>query len=207
MLKANEQDGRNRRVFFTADSRFTVTKKADGMATLKGYPITFNTLSDDRGGYKVRILPGSASYAMQTFAVINHDYNFPLATTDTGTLRILPPDDYGVPVEIDLPDVSYARDLQELVAKKIVRGMSFAAIPETVESNEKMEAGQKIVEFCKFTTDEFTVTPIPAFLSATVGIAPKPSDEQKENAAMRLSTLQREQEIRLQRLRLDALKI
>lgn len=198
------------RHLFTRDSHFTVVKKENGMQTLKGYPITFNTLSDDRGGYKVRIMPGSVALAAQVFAVCNHNYDQPLAVTDNNSLRILPADDKGIPVEIDLPDVSYARDMQTLIADKIVKGMSFAAIPETVKSHETTENGQRIVNFDSFTTDEFTVTAIPSFVSTTIDIAPpaaSPSGEEKKNAAMRLCKLEREQTIRLQRLRLDVLNI
>jgi HK97 family phage prohead protease len=197
-----------RRFLFTRESKFALVKAGNGVVTLKGYPIVFNQLSDDRGGYFVRIMPGSPSFVQQMFAVTDHDYGKPLGVSDAGSLRTLPSDSYGVPAEIDLPDTTYARDLVELIDKKIVKGMSFAAIPSSVKSHETIEDGKRIVNFDSFCSDEFTVTAIPAFVGTSIGIVGSgefASEEARKTAAMRLSTLQREQRLRLQRLMLDAL--
>ncbi len=194
---------RENRFIFTRDAKFSIVQRPDGMATLKAYPITFNTLSDDRGGYKVRIMPGSPMQAAQVFAVVDHNFEKPLGVSDVPGLRILPTDDHGIPIEVDLPDTSYARDLQELVAKKIVRGMSFAAIPETVESHETEESGQRIVNFDRFCFDEVTFTAIPAFSSTSVEIKDPTEDEEKCGDAP--ITLQTGHVIRLHKLRLAAL--
>jgi HK97 family phage prohead protease len=198
------------RWLFTREAQFSIVDRGNGMKMLRGYPITFNSLSDDRGGYFVRIMPGSPSFSAQIFAVTDHDYGKPLAVNDAGSLRIMREDGIGIPVEIDLPDVSYARDLQTLIAAKIVRGMSFAAIPETVKSHVTMEGGKKIVNFDSFCADEFTVTAIPAFMTSKIEIADAaaaPTAEEKQNAMMRLSSLEREQRFRLQRLKLESLKL
>src|SRR4051794_26563374 len=116
-----------RRLVFNADARFSL-KKADAatpgkIATLTGYAIVWNALSSDRGGFKVRLLPGSAKFTPNVFALWHHDFSKPLADTASATLRITP-DDFGVKVEIDLPDTSAGRDAEELVETKRVRGMS-----------------------------------------------------------------------------------
>lgn len=103
--------------FFTRDSRFAL-KPADGKpGTLSGYAIVWNALSTDRGGYVVRLRPGSARPAATTFALYNHEYADPLGRLENGTLRIFN-DDTGVRVEIDLPDTQAGRDVATLVPRR-----------------------------------------------------------------------------------------
>src|SRR4051812_16869948 len=106
----------NKREIFTANARLKVTRvtfeKGDGPTvatqgdsaetksgiTLRGYPIVWGQLSDDRGGYRVRLSRGSAFAAPRVLALWCHDSRVVLGNTANGTLRILPDDDYGVPV-------------------------------------------------------------------------------------------------------------
>lgn len=61
-------------------------------------------------------------------ALFNHDPNMLLARQSAGTLR-LSTDSEGLEFELDLPNVSYANDLRELVSRGDVSGASFGFIP------------------------------------------------------------------------------
>ena len=159
-----------RRVIFTADSRFAVAKADGKPVTLSGYALVWNVLSSDRGGYKVRLLPGSATFAEPTLALFHHDFRHVIGNTENGTLRITP-DSYGVKVEIDLPDTSTGRDVYTLVRDKYIRGMSFA-MATSPRGRTVKEDGQEILEAEAFECDEITVTAAPAFTQTTIDIKP-----------------------------------
>src|SRR5206468_3228136 len=128
--------------------------------TLEGYAMVWNTLSSDRGGFRVRLLPGSAKFTPEVHALFHHDFRAILGATGNATLR-LTSDDVGVKVEIDLPDTSTARDVAELVEDQYVRGMSFSMLYDPpVESSTKNEGGIEIMEVSSFTCDEVTVTAV-----------------------------------------------
>jgi HK97 family phage prohead protease len=162
-----------RRQIFTADARLTFAK-ADGdkPAMLTGYAIVWDALSDDRGGYKVRFKKGSPTFTTPTMAYYHHDPRAILGNTANGSLR-LSQDDVGVRVEIDLPDTSTARDVQELVGKKYIGGMSFAMIKLTDYVTSK-ENGVEIMNVTAFTCDEVTVTGIPSFTATSIAVAQDP---------------------------------
>jgi HK97 family phage prohead protease len=180
-----------RRVLYTRDSRFEI---AQGKTiTQTGYALVWNVLSDDRGGYKVRLLPGSAKFTTPTLALYQHDFRDVIGNTENGTLR-LTPDDYGVKVEIDLPDTTTGRDVAELVSKGYVRGMSFSMV-SAPKGETSRENGETILNAEAFEVDEVTVTAIPSFSSTSVEIKPAPAYARISHA------------LELERLRLSAVRL
>jgi len=181
----------NRRIIFTADSQFAVNQ-TDGKRTLSGYALVWNTLSSDRGGYKVRLLPNSATFATPTLALYHHSFKDVIGNSENGTLRHTA-DNHGVKVEIDLPDTQLGRDTLELVKAGYVKGMSFAMV-EAPDGKAVRENGEEIFEASAFVVDEVSITPIPSFTAAQIGV--------KGNFAARAA-----QSLRLQRLRLQNMAI
>lgn len=175
---------KNKREVFSADARLTLsrvtaaatpdttvdgaTQASEPVITLKGYPIVWNVLSTDRGGYKVKLAPGSATFTDPCLALYHHEFRDLLGNTANQTLRILPADDIGIPIEIDLPDTSTAADVAELVEDKYIGGMSFSMVNGFEESTTNEEDGQSVITVTKFTCDEVTVTVIPAFTQTSV---------------------------------------
>lgn len=177
-----------RRHVFTRDAGFSVKRFAaaagdtvEKIATLTGYAIRWNSLSDDRGGYKVRLLPGSAKFFTPTMALFHHNFASVIGNTANGTLRITP-DDVGVKVEIDLPDTTCGRDVEELVENGYVGGMSFAMV-DAPKFTMKEEGGQKIMEVSEFTADEVTVTGVPSFADTSVAVTEDDIPEEGEAIA------------------------
>jgi HK97 family phage prohead protease len=182
----------HRRTIFTADARFAVAAQAEGKPpTLTGYALIWGATSSDRGGYRVRLMPGSAKFATPTLALFHHDFKHVLGTTGNGTLRIAP-DDTGVRVEIDLPDTTTGRDVAELIRRRDITGMSFAMIDKPQGRTVK-EGGVEIFEAESYGVDEITVTVSPAFIETTIDIKRDPAEYAARTA----------QSIKLQRFRLD----
>ena len=94
----------------------------------RGRAIVYDSLSEDMGGWRERIVPGAATRTLgqspDVRFLINHDPNLLLARTAAGTAT-LHEDDAGVMVEADMADVSYARDLAVSLERGDITQMSF----------------------------------------------------------------------------------
>jgi len=169
------------RRLFSADCNFSLATDPDnsGKTVLTGYALKWNTLSCDRGGYFVRLLPNSAQFAPNTYALFHHDWKAPQSSIDTGSLK-LTCDNVGVKIEATLiADTQATRDLKELVAKKLVKGMSFA-IADEPDAKALVEDGKNIIEISRFLCDEVTFCANPAFDDTSVEIK---TDAPAENIA------------------------
>ena len=111
------------------------TKKIVGLAAV------FNKRSQDLGGFVEIIQPGAFRKAIESQsdvrALWNHDSNFVLGRTLSGTLTLKETDD-GLEVEIVPPETNLARDLLESINRGDVSQMSFAFMVR--------EGGQKFTE-------------------------------------------------------------
>src|ERR1700722_602265 len=100
----------------------------DKSMRIGGYAAVFNSLSQDLGGFKERILPGAFARCLRSADVLclfNHDPNQVLGRSTAGTLT-LKEDAAGLYFECSLPNTSVGRDCSEMVARGDVRGCSFA---------------------------------------------------------------------------------
>ena len=135
----------------------TATKK------LVGHASVFNTLSEDRGGYFVMISPGAFLDSIKTDdvrALFNHDPNYVLGRTKSGTLK-MSEDDRGLAIEVDLPDTSFARDLTVLMERGDVSQMSFGGIIRTETRHEDKDATIYVVK--EFQLWDISPVTYPAF--------------------------------------------
>lgn len=193
----------HRRTFFaevTTAQQLAVAPPVEGrlLPMLSGYAIVWNTLSVDRGGYKVRLLPNSARFTPQVHGLWHHEFRDVLGDLETGTLRIFP-DPYGVKVEIDLPNTNAGRDVAELVSTRRVKGMSFAMVDDPKFTTTR-EDGVEIHDVTDFLCDEVTITAIPAFVLATIGVGSVDSTPRPQiGYAARTA-----QSLQFQRLRFDS---
>ena len=92
-----------------------------------GYAAVYNELSEDLGGFREKIKRGFFTPAIgrdDVRALFNHDDNYVLGRTKSGTL-LLEDDKKGLKVEITPPDTTYARDLLNVMKRGDVDQMSF----------------------------------------------------------------------------------
>lgn len=103
------------------------TRDADGKRTLVGYAAVWNSDTTIGDYFVERIAPGAFSKAIggDILALYDHDMGRVLGRTKSKTLR-LSEDNFGLKVEIDIPDTTDGNDLWKLVERGDIAGMSFA---------------------------------------------------------------------------------
>lgn len=120
------------RSFEVSELRF-VEEGDDTPARLEGYAAVFNSESEplprrDGGVFVETIAPNAFERTLRSGreirAFVNHDTNLPIGSTKNGSL-LLDTDERGLKVNIELPNTSYARDLEANVASGLVHSFSF----------------------------------------------------------------------------------
>lgn len=139
---------------------------------IKGYPIVFNTLSEDLGGFRERILPQSVDRSLKADirALVDHDARLVLGRTRSGTLG-LKKDRHGMLANIE-PDmeISYAKDTVRAVSRGDISGMSFGFY--VIEENWHYEEGQTpIREILDMEISEISIVTWPAYIATSVDVA------------------------------------
>jgi len=157
-------------------------KAAAESRTVEGYASVFNSMSEDLGFREV-ILPGAFSDVLDNDvrALYNHDSNYLLARTTSGTLE-LKEDDKGLYYRFEMPNTSYGNDMLELFRRGDLTQSSFGFTVE--KDNWRMEDGQQ-VRYIERVGSLFDVSPVvyPAYASASSGLRsaePKGEGEAEE---------------------------
>jgi HK97 family phage prohead protease len=149
--------------------------------TVEGYASVFNSMSEDLGGFREIILPGAFSEVLDNDvrALYNHDINYLLARTASGTLELWE-DDKGLGYRFEMPNTSYGNDMLELFKRGDLSQSSFGF---TVEKDSwKMENGQH-VRYIERVGSLFDVSPVvyPAYSQASSGL--RSAEPKGESAA------------------------
>jgi hypothetical protein len=126
MSKKPDLNGQEVRSFTAPIER----RAADGKTTVAGYAAVFNDMTEIGDYFRETIAPGAFTETLKTAdvrAYFDHNSGRVLGRKSAGTLRIHE-DERGLAVEIDLPDTSDGRDVQTLIERGDVTGMSFGFI-------------------------------------------------------------------------------
>ena len=157
-------------------------KAAAESRTVEGYASVFNSMSEDLGFREV-ILPGAFSDVLDNDvrALYNHDSNYLLARTTSGTLE-LKEDEKGLYYRFEMPNTSYGNDMLELFRRGDLTQSSFGFTVE--KDNWRMEDGQQ-VRYIERVGSLFDVSPVvyPAYSQASSGLRsaePKGEGEAEE---------------------------
>lgn len=139
---------------------------------IRGYPIVFNVLSQDLGGFKERILPDAVDRSLNgdVRALVDHDRAKVIGRTKAGTLT-LRKEKRGLRVTIEPdPEISYARDIMRAVARGDVSGMSFAfrVLEEDWHYEDKKVPVRDVLDM---EIREVSVVTWPAYLETDVEVA------------------------------------
>ena len=157
--------------------------------TVEGYASVFNSMSEDLGGFREIILPGAFSEVLDNDvrALYNHDSNYLLARTTSGTLE-LKEDEKGLYYRFEMPNTSYGNDMLELFRRGDLSQSSFGF---TVEKDSwRMEEGQH-VRYIERVGSLFDVSPVvfPAYSQASSGLrSAEPNGESEAEEARETPT-------------------
>ena len=157
--------------------------------TVEGYASVFNSMSEDLGGFREIVLPGAFSNVLDNDvrALYNHDSNYLLARTTSGTLE-LKEDDKGLYYRFEMPNTSYGNDMLELFRRGDLSQSSFGF---TVEKDSwRMEEGQH-VRYIERVGSLFDVSPVvyPAYTAASSGLrSAEPNGESAAEVARETPT-------------------
>lgn len=102
----------------------------DGKLMLRGHAAVFDVLSEDLGGFREKIDPGTFAETLRQDdirALFNHDPNFVLGRNRAGTLT-LREDGVGLAMENSPPDIEWARGLMATIQRGDVSQQSFSFI-------------------------------------------------------------------------------
>ena len=128
---------------------------------LTGYSAVYNVWSNSMVGFEERITEGAFDRAIEeqqdVRALWNHDPNFVLGRTKSGTLK-LSSDSHGLKVDINPPDTQWAKDLVESVRRGDVDQMSFGFIVRKDKWYEDRDTG--IAKRELIDVDLFDVSPV-----------------------------------------------
>tara|TARA_R110000765_G_scaffold326385_1_gene417707 strand:+ start:4319 stop:5257 length:939 start_codon:yes stop_codon:yes gene_type:complete len=121
-LWSNEKSTEKR--FFNIQTRVDKKEKRN---IVSGHAAVFGTLSEDLGGFREKIMPNAFDDVLDNDvrAFFNHDPNFLLARTSSGTLK-LGVDKKGLTYSFDVPDTTAGRDLLVSMERGDISQSSFA---------------------------------------------------------------------------------
>ena len=176
----------------------TMETREAGKAYIGGYAAKYNVRSTLLGTFREQILPGAFTRALKeqqhpVVALWNHDPNYVLGSTRSGTLTV-DTDDEGMRYSVEVPDTQLGRDLSTLISRGDVFGSSFAFVigEELWDKDEDGTALRSVVSV----EGIYDVSPVltPAYEQATTGVAVRSYERflQSHRPALKLPALRRD---------------
>ncbi len=132
-----------------------------------GYPIVFDSLSEDLGGFRERINSDAIQFSDDVRADFNHNQDYILGRVANGTLA-LTVDERGVKMEAEPPDTQWARDLMVSIERGDINQGSFAfrVLPDGAKWSKPEDGGLPIRTLTNILVSRVSVVSDPAY-SAT----------------------------------------
>ena len=158
-----------RRFLPAAQAEVRLNARTEGLGTIVGTAVVYNSLSEDLGWFREIIKPGAFTESLKTADVrclIDHLSHLILGRNTSNTLR-LRDDEKGLHIECDLPDVSYARDLTVTMDRRDVTGMSFRfnCLEDEIEYDKDRNITRTVLKAEIF---DVSVVTFPAYTATTV---------------------------------------
>jgi HK97 family phage prohead protease len=168
----------------TRSFKFEVRAVGDEKPAIRGYAAVFDKKSDDLGGFREIIRPGAFKKTIKEAdvrALFNHDPNYVLGRTKSGTLE-LSEDDKGLAIDIDPPDTQFVRDLMTSIGRGDIDQMSFGFRTIKDSWNEPKEGGEITRELLEVELFDISPVTFPAYPQTSVAVRSKVEELQKERA-------------------------
>ncbi len=156
-------------------SSLEIRKSADGKRTLTGIAAPFNSLSEDLGGFRERILPGAFAATLRSNPDVrlsaDHDLSVSkiLARTVAGTMQLRESSNAGLVLSATLPDTSFASDVAESISRGDVNGLSISFNAED-ESWDNTSDGVVRTLRAVSLGPEISLVATPAYKAASVSL-------------------------------------
>lgn len=179
------------------------SEKSEDTKKVSGYALKFGQPSKDLGGFVEVITPEALKEVdlSNVFLLYGHDYSKPLASTKAGTLK-LDVDEVGLHFEAELPNTTYANDVYENVAKKILDSMSFGFVLG-MDSFDQAEDGSVVRSIEKMKAlNEISVVTIPAYDSTNVQVD-KRSYEKFITSNLETNSKKKEENVKMEKTLID----
>jgi len=153
-----------------------IRSAADGRKVI-GYPILFNELSQDLGGFRERILPDAVQFSDDVRCDFNHSPDFILGRRSAGTLA-LTTDATGVRMVAEAPDTTWANDLLVSINRGDIDQGSFAfrVLPGGQQISVD-DSGQQIRTLSKILVRRVSVVSDPAYTGTSIEVRSVPEVE------------------------------
>jgi Escherichia/Staphylococcus phage prohead protease len=150
-----------------------VTDKPGTIAEMNGQAVVYRSLSVEMFGFREKFEPRTfaeclARTGCDLRALVDHNSSLLLGRQSAGTLRIFDTDT-ALGSSIDVPDVSYGRDVVVSVKRRDMTGMSFS-FDEQEDTWEFNEDGTIVRTVRKADIYEVTVTGFPAYPETSVDV-------------------------------------
>lgn len=155
-----------------------VTIRTEGAPTVSGYAALYNTETVIANVFRELIAPGAFRSALDgsddVRALFNHDPNFVLGRTKSGTLK-LSETGKGLRYDVQLPKTQAANDVRELILRGDVSGSSFGFLVTDDDWDETpMKRGEMPIRTIR-SVELFDVSPVtyPAYPQTSVSARDK----------------------------------
>jgi HK97 family phage prohead protease len=135
-----------------------------GKPRIDGRAILFNSWSVDLGGFRERMLPGSAQLDQDLVALFDHDTSMVLGRTSAGTMTATQ-DERGVAFTTFPPATTWANDLRISMDRGDIRGCSYRMMVD--EDRWYVQDGLVCRDILKARVSELTITSMPAYPETT----------------------------------------
>jgi hypothetical protein len=139
---------------------------------IKGYPLLFEVLSQDLGGFVERISKGAVVFADDLACDFDHNSAYILGRRSAGTLTATI-DDRGVKMDVTPPDTQWARDLLVSIRRSDITGGSFQFRVLNNGSQITEENGRQVRNLTHILVKRLTITSNPAYLGTAVEVRSK----------------------------------
>lgn len=158
---------------------------------IRGHAAVFNEWADIGGMFQERVAPGAFAEAMgdDVRALFNHDSNYVLGRTRSGTLRIAE-DSRGLAIEADPPDTQWARDLVVSMKRGDIDQMSFG-FRVLEDSWDHTDPNMPRRTILRVALVDVSVVTYPAYEGTDAAVRAARDTEEHERAAKRAARAKR----------------
>jgi len=141
----------------------------DSPTKLECRAIVYNSWSTDLGGFRERMLPGSAELSDDLVGLFDHDTAHVLGRVSAGTMEATR-DNAGVSMVTYPPDTQWARDMLVSIERGDIGGCSYRMKVPKGGDHWYVQDGQVCRDIRKARISELTITSMPAYVETTAEV-------------------------------------